>query len=107
MIGGNRELSECFSIKIAEKLFVFILNKWDFSTEIVIFVLIKIKAMGKALTFVRLTDYTNMRISELVSMTGQNKSVVIRSLIDRSINELTDQDGNWKINGKKSKTGKG
>lgn len=69
--------------------------------------LIKIKAMGKALTFVRLTDYTNMRISELVSMTGQNKSVVIRSLIDRSINELTDQDGNWKINGKKSKTGKG
>lgn len=69
--------------------------------------LIKIKDMGKALTFVRLTDYTNMRISELVSMTGQNKSVVIRSLIDRSINELTDQDGNWKINGKKSKTGKG
>lgn len=66
----------------------------------------KEKAMAKALTFVRLTDYTNMRISELVNMTGQNKSVVIRSLIDRSINELTDQDGNWKIDGKKSKTRK-
>ena len=64
--------------------------------------------MGKLLTFVRLTDYANMRISELVSMTGQNKSVVIRSLIDRSLDELTDKDGNWKINdGKKSKTGKG
>lgn len=66
----------------------------------------KEKAMAKALTFVRLTDYTNMRISELVNMTGQNKSVVIRSLIDRSINELTDQDGNWKINGTKNKTRK-
>lgn len=62
--------------------------------------------MAKALTFVRLTDYTNMRISELVNMTGKNKSVVIRSLIDRSINELTDQDGNWKIDGKKSKARK-
>lgn len=69
--------------------------------------LIKQKDMAKSITFVRLTDYTNMRISELVKMTGQNKSVVIRSLIDRSINELTDQDGNWKINGKKSKTRKG
>lgn len=54
----------------------------------------------------RLTDYANMRISELVDMTGQNKSVVIRSLIDRSLNELTDKDGNWKLkdNGKKGKT---
>lgn len=59
--------------------------------------------MAKELTFVRLTDYANMRISELVSMTGQNKSVVIRSLIDRSLDELTDKDGNWKINGKKGK----
>jgi len=63
--------------------------------------------MAKSITFVRLTDYTNMRISELVKMTGQNKSVVIRSLIDRSIDELTDQDGNWKLNGKKGKTRKG
>lgn len=63
--------------------------------------------MAKSITFVRLTDYTNMRISELVKMTGQNKSVVIRSLIDRSIDELTDQDGNWKLNGKKGKTRQG
>lgn len=63
--------------------------------------------MAKSITFVRLTDYTNMRISELVKITGQNKSVVIRSLIDRSIDELTDQDGNWKLNGKKGKTRKG
>ena len=46
-----------------------------------------------------------MRISELVDMTGQNKSVVIRSLIDRSLDELTEKDGNWKVNnGKKGKT---
>lgn len=63
--------------------------------------------MAKSITFVRLTDYTNMRISELVKMTGQNKSVVIRSLIDRSIDELTDKEGNWKINGKKNKTREG
>ena len=64
--------------------------------------------MAKALTFVRLTDYANLRISELVDMTGQNRSVVIRSLIDRSLDELTDKDGNWKIsNGKKGKAGKG
>lgn len=63
--------------------------------------------MAKTLTFVRLTDYANLRISELVDMTGQNRSVVIRSLIDRSLDELTDKDGNWKIsNGKKSKAGK-
>lgn len=59
--------------------------------------------MGKQLTFVRLTDYTNMRITELMKMTGQNKSVVIRTLVDRSLNELTDQDGNWKLNGTKGK----
>lgn len=63
--------------------------------------------MAKSITFVRLTDYTNMRISELVKMTGQNKSVVIRSLIDRSIDELTDKEGNWKIHGKKNKTREG
>lgn len=63
--------------------------------------------MAKSLTFVRLTDYANMRISELVDMTGQNKSVVIRSLIDRSLSELTDNDGNWKLNGSKNKTRKG
>lgn len=59
--------------------------------------------MGKQLTFVRLTDYTNMRINELMKMTGQNKSVVIRTLVDRSLNEITDKDGNLMLNGKKAK----
>lgn len=59
--------------------------------------------MGKQLTFVRLTDYTNMRINELMKMTGQNKSVVIRTLVDRSLNEITDKDGNLRLNGTKTK----
>lgn len=63
--------------------------------------------MGKQLTFVRLTDYTNMRINELMKMTGQNKSVVIRTLVDRSLNEITDKDGNIRLNGTKAKERKG
>lgn len=59
--------------------------------------------MGKQLTFVRLTDYTNIRINELMKMTGQNKSVVIRTLVDRSLNEITDKDGNLRLNGTKTK----
>lgn len=63
--------------------------------------------MGKQLTFVRLTDYTNMRINELMKMTGQNKSVVIRTLVDRSLNEITDKDGNLRLNGAKAKEREG
>ena len=63
--------------------------------------------MGKQLTFVRLNDYATMRIAELVKMTGQNKSVVIRTLVDRSLDEITDKDGNIRLNGEKNKTRKG
>lgn len=62
--------------------------------------------MSKTLSFVRFSPYTDLRINELMQITGQNKSVVIRTLVDRSLNELTDEQGNWKINEKGSK-GKG
>lgn len=63
--------------------------------------------MGKILSFVRLSPYADMRIKELVNMTGQNKSVVIRTLVDKGINDLTDTQGNWKFNEKgKERKGK-
>lgn len=62
--------------------------------------------MSKTLSFVRFNPYTDLKINELMQITGQNKSVVIRTLVDRSLNELTDDKGNWKINEKSTK-GKG
>lgn len=49
--------------------------------------------MGKQLTFVRFDDYTLMRINEIVSSTGYNKSVVVRALVTKSLNDMTDQEG--------------
>lgn len=62
--------------------------------------------MRKTLSFVRFNPYTDLKINELMQITGQNKSVVIRTLVDRSLNELTDDQGNWKLNEKSTK-GKG
>lgn len=62
--------------------------------------------MSKTLSFVRFNPYTDLKINELMKITGQNKSVVIRTLVDRSLNELTDDQGNWKLNEKSTK-GKG
>lgn len=56
--------------------------------------------MRKELSFVRFSSYTDLRIRELMRITGQNKSVVIRTLVNRSIDELTDEQGNWKIHEK-------
>lgn len=67
---------------------------------------IKITSMKKELSFVRFSAYTDMRLNELMKITGQNKSVVIRTLVDRSLNELTDEQGNWKLH-EKGKTRKG
>lgn len=41
-----------------------------------------------------------------MNITGQNKSVVIRTLVDKSIDILTDEEGNWKFHDAKSKEGK-
>lgn len=62
--------------------------------------------MSKTLSFVRFNPYAELKINELMQITGQNKSVVIRTLVDRSLNELTDDQGNWKLNEKSTK-GKG
>ena len=59
--------------------------------------------MSKTLSFVRFNPYTDLKINELMQITGQNKSVVIRTLVDRSLNELTDDQGNWKLNEKSTK----
>ena len=59
--------------------------------------------MRKELSFVRFSSYTDLRIRELMKITGQNKSVIIRTHVDRSIDELTDEQGNWKINEKGQK----
>ena len=62
--------------------------------------------MSKTLSFVRFNPYTDLKIRELMNITGQNKSVVIRTLVDKSIDILTDSEGNWKFHDAKSKEGK-
>lgn len=63
--------------------------------------------MSKTLSFVRFNPYTDLKIRELMNITGQNKSVVIRTLVDKSIDILTDSEGNWKFQDAKTQNRKG
>lgn len=49
---------------------------------------------------VRFDEHTWMILNEISRMTGAKMSVVIRSLIIKGINEITDESGNLKLNEK-------
>ena len=46
--------------------------------------------------FARNDDRTHMLMSELSRMTGVSISVIARSMLKRCIDDLIDEDGNWK-----------
>lgn len=56
---------------------------------------------------VRLDERTAMLLAELSEITKTSSSVIIRSIMQRGINELIDESGNWKIQNEKTEKGKG
>lgn len=54
---------------------------------------------------VRLDERTAMLLAELSAMTKTSSSVIIRSIMQRGIDELIDESGNWKIQNEKNKKG--
>lgn len=56
---------------------------------------------------VRLDERTAMLLAELSEITKTSSSVIIRSIMQRGINELIDESGNWKIQNEETQKGKG
>lgn len=55
----------------------------------------------------RLDERTAMLLDELSNITKTTTSVIIRGMVHRSIEELIDKSGNWKMPNEKDKEGKG
>ena len=54
--------------------------------------------MGNKRRSVRLNERTWMLLAELSEKTGASISVIIRGLIIRGMDEITDESGNLKVN---------
>lgn len=52
---------------------------------------------------VRLDERTAMLLKELSSITQTSPSVIVRGIVQRGINELIDESGNWKTLNEKDK----
>lgn len=52
---------------------------------------------------VRFDERTLMLLDELSAIIGTDKSVLIRTMVMRCMDELIDQSGNWKVNREKDK----
>ena len=52
---------------------------------------------------IRLDERTVMLLNELSEITETSKSIIIRGMVSRSIEELIDKSGNWKIQNEKNK----
>lgn len=55
----------------------------------------------------RIDDRTHMLMSELSRMTGVSISVIARSMLKRCIDDLIDENGNWKKKNAEDKERKG
>lgn len=55
---------------------------------------------------VRLDERTAMLLNELSNLTNTSTSIIIRGMVHRSIDELIDEFGNWKMKNEKNKDGK-
>lgn len=51
----------------------------------------------------RLDERTAMLLNELSNITRTSASIIIRGMVNRSIEELIDDSGNWKLQNEKSK----
>ena len=53
--------------------------------------------MGKKMINVRFDERTVMLLNELSDITKTSISVIVRGMVYRSIEELIDKSGNWKL----------
>ena len=56
---------------------------------------------------IRLDERSAMLLNELSKITRTSTSIIIRGMVNRSIEELIDKSGNWKIPNEKDKEEKG
>lgn len=63
--------------------------------------------MGKKMINVRFDERTVMLLNELSDITKTSVSVIIRGMVYRSIEELIDKSGNWKLPNESNKERKG
>lgn len=54
---------------------------------------------------IRFDERTAMLLDELSNITKTTTSVIIRGMVHRSIEELIDKSGDWRITNEKSKKG--
>lgn len=54
---------------------------------------------GKRIYAVRIDEHTMMQINEIAKRTQTSRSLVIRVLLSRSLNEITDDEGNINLKG--------
>lgn len=59
--------------------------------------------MGKKMINVRFDERTVMLLDELSDVTKTSVSVIVRGMVHRSIEELIDESGNWKMLNEKDK----
>lgn len=57
----------------------------------------------KRIISLRLDERTAMLLDELSNITKASTSVIIRGMVHRSIEELIDKSGNWKMSNEKNK----
>lgn len=55
---------------------------------------------------IRLDERTAMLLNELSEITQTSTSIIIRGMVYRSIEELLDKSGNWRLQYEKNKSGK-
>lgn len=55
---------------------------------------------------IRLDERTAMLLNELSELTQTSTSIIIRGMVYRSIEELIDKSGNWKMQNEKNKNRK-
>lgn len=56
---------------------------------------------------IRLDERSVMLLNELSKITHTSTSIIIRGMVNRSLEELIDESGNWKIQNEKTEKGKG
>lgn len=56
---------------------------------------------------IRLDERSAMLLNELSKITQTSTSIIIRGMVNRSLEELIDKTGNWKILNEKTEKRKG
>jgi predicted DNA-binding protein len=61
--------------------------------------------MNKGELHIRINDRTKMLLLELSQKTGSSVSAIARIILEKEIESLLDESGNWKIDAQKENKG--